>query len=588
MELEEAMKKGMSYDFTRFSDYEVNMAFPTETGYPFQFTYEMPTFVSVRGYSKATIDREGNDRPSVPSSASVSSRTRASVGTKIQKRFGFISPFERQEYLAGIDKNMQVYLPMRSEFEYDKNKQTSRFQVQPSDDEGDFKALQYRTQPFTAKHDIMSLKPVSNDRSTHIIHKDRASHSHIELNDNNNKQIVQFQWSRLSNRPSEESDNRPDKYDNAMNAGLKLACSVSSLFLPNAPEKTEYENYVVKVSPSNDLNAEVRVSLEEMYSENTNNYDEANGSPNARAPHLEKSLSENERKQKFLREASKNINSAKANALDISLQVNGGLKSSVVATAAYGQSSVDEKERVLFYASANIKDGQDYHVSAALESKIPHAHRMGYEETLKTNKRQEYDAVFHYGKGSGQSGDKYEDQIRIQGKVKQTEQRMNSIRRSHDAQACNKQIEQSGDKITSACEKVNRNAESLDAADITIHFEDGSSLNEFVMSALDMAHGASQSHLETSKSRSERSEKNTIKVGVEVAPNDNQMEMTIQTPEGQIKVSNIKLPNHYSKSNTEKEGYKDTQNSESKISPNSKYQGRQYNTYYIFYLMKLQ
>lgn len=533
--------QGKSFEATKLKNYEVTISFPTETGFPFRFSMKNPTITSVSGVSQLKTTSGSDSRSKWPKSASVSGKVRIVYGLQTQKRLGFVTPFEHQEYMVGIDKDMQVHLPVRSEIEYDKNKRETRLRIQPNEDVNEFKVLQYRTQPFTAKHDILNLEPVTKDANTATVHKNRATSSQIELNGNNNKQRLQFNWERQMRHLEEEMGNNYNKRQNAMEAICKLTQSISSMFYLNSAD-SEYQQYSVKVSPSNDMSAEMRISHNSMTSENNENSDSSDSwSPNVKTVHLARSLNEQERKQTLLIEASKNINSAEADAVDISLQLNGDIQSSLALTAAFADSNVDQKSRALLYASVKTKEGQDYHVSAGFEGKNPNVESLDFEETLKANIRHEYDVNIHYGRGINENEDNRQNRIKIQGEVKQTEERKKQIRQSHGAQKCIKQQNLHGDKMTSACKRINKRASLIDAGDFTVSFPNESPTREIVLSAWDAFERMTDSFSHSWKNRMVKGENNKVTVTFEMSPNDEKVDVTVKTPEGQIQLNNIKV-----------------------------------------------
>lgn len=507
-----------------------------ETGYPFTYTLKAPTIMSVSAQSKLSTDSESSNE--IPNSANVSGKVRVVYGTKIQKRLGFVIPFEHQEYIAGVDKNIQIHVPLQSEIEWNKNKNEARLKLQPNENEKEYKFLQFQTQPFTSKHDILSLQPVASDRNTHTIQKDRASPLSAELNDQSGKQRLQFKWESQSNRQIEDN-NRENRERNALVAASSLASSVASLYFPNADEKAEYEKYSIKLTPSSDMNVEIKASYDSLTAENKDSESSENSSPKAKAPHLGQSLSQGERKEKLLSEVAKNINSAKAKSVDISVQLNGNIQASVALTAAAAYSNSDQKSRALLYASAKDKEGQSYHFSAGYEGKNPDVDTLNYEETLKANTRHEFDAELHYGKGNDESSDESKDTIRIQGKAKQSEERKNQIRQSRDADECNKEHNKSGNRMTPSCQQANKRASFVDSGEITVSFENGSPLNRLTMGIVDKAEVVSQDFAKVQKNREDKQESNKIKIDFQLSPSDDKVDVTLKTPEGKIEFLNI-------------------------------------------------
>ncbi|XP_011500236.1 PREDICTED: vitellogenin-like [Ceratosolen solmsi marchali] len=540
-QMEEAMKEGRSFNETKLSNYEVTMSFPMETGWPLTFTLQIPTVMSVNGKLKTKSENDSGNQSPIPKSATISGKMRFIYAMKIQKRLSFVVPFESQEYTVGVDRNLQIHLPVRSEIEFDRKKQEAVLRLQPIGDEQEYKVLQYKTQPFTSKHDILSLQPVQTDRNTHTIHKDRATSSQIEFNDKHNQQRLQFHWER---QPSRSNDNQANENrhlrEKAMDAANKLARSMAILYNPNEPEKSEYEKYSVKVASKSDISAEMRISYDSLTSENSNKADDSDSwSPKAKVPNLESNLNEQERKHKLLKEAAKNINFANAKAVDISLEVTGGVQTSATVTVAASSSNIDEKSRFLVVASAKTNEGKDYYLSAGFEARSPNTDSLDYEESLKANTPRELDGEIQYGKGSDRNNEQSQNKIRIQGKAKLSEERKKEIRLSRDAQFCSKQESQNGNKMSKSCQKVNQRASTVDKGELTIKFEKESTAKEMAMSVLDTVESISQNVITVEKDRQDKEDKNEIKVAFEMLSKDRKMDVTVKTPEGKLRLKKI-------------------------------------------------
>lgn len=527
--------------------------------------------MSVRGQIKLIADFNSDEQSEMLKSAAVAGKMDLVYGMEHQKRLGFIAPFEHQEYMVGIDRKVQVHLQLRSEIEYDRKKQEVRVKIQPSEDENEYKILEYKTIPFTSKRDILSLQPAPKENNTYTIHKNRALQSQMELNDRNSQQIAKFSWERQSSHSGGESETHEKKQLTAMDAWRQLAKSVSSLYYVNEYE-TEYQKYSIKLYSSKDMSAEMKVSHESSTTESKNSTDSENSSLNATAPYLEKESSVHERKQKLIKEASENISSPRADALDISLRLIGPTESSLVITAAVGQSNVDQKSRALLFASSKTTNGQDYYLSATLESKTPNVESLDYEETLKANTRREFEADMYYGKGNNENSGNSQNRIKIQGNLEQTDDRKNEIRQSADAEACTKEARQNGNKLTSACRRANQRAASVNVGEMSVSFEKESSLQQTLMSALDSVQLLSENQIEIQKSLQDSEEKNKIKISLEMSPNDEKIDITVKTPESKLQFKNINLNRNNNENNgnaedNKKNNWKDFEPS---ISQNSK------------------
>lgn len=569
--LVEEIKQGRDYESTKLLNHEITISFPTETGLPLFSSYKAPIVMSIRADAK--VKSNSGSQESSSKSLAASGKARIVVGMKVQERLGFVVPFENQEYVTGLDKNVQVHLPIQSEVEWDNSQKEVRVkvQVQPLEGSDEVKVLQFKTQPFTAKHDITNLEPLSKDQNTHILHKNKATKLSVELNDQNKGKRVEFTFERLMNE--DNNQNAEKKMQNALESAQKMARSIASMVSPQ-PEETEFEKYSLKVTPRSDMSLEVRVSMDSLITENNNSQESSDSSLKAKAPRLEKDLGKRERKQKLLKEAAKNINSAEANAIDISVQYSEKVAMSL--TAAIARSNVDEKSRVLVHAAANVKNGRDAEVSAALEMKAPNTLSLDYEETLKANPKREFDAEIRYGQRSAEGEESNSKKIKIQGKAKQTESRKTEVRQSRDAQECSKEESRNGNKMSAACERANQRAATIDAGEMTITFENESAVKTMLLSAIDAVEPFAQQLAQVSKNRQEKEEKNRIRVSMQ-RYGEKEVDITVKTPEAKYQ-SKVSLDSKKRNNENEREN-NGKEDSENRMSTSSKFQNDIYTNF---------
>ncbi|XP_058799329.1 vitellogenin-like [Phymastichus coffea] len=531
--LQKDLTKGVNYDKTSMLNSIVTMSFPTETGYPLTFDLKVPRISKVIGQCQAQIETDHENQSTEPKSVTITAKVSLTHGIKVQKRLSFVTPFENQQYIAGVDKSVQFHLPIEAEVEYNNKKKEFRLKIQPNNEEPNFKLVQTKIEPFTSKHDILDLKPVSTDKNTLVIEKENSPPLFVFSEDN--KQSVQFHWKRPENIlvTSETSALKEAIRDMAAS---NMARAVTSIYITSTKENTEYQSYWVKLSPSNNLSVEMKISYDHLFKDQ-DSFNEENEKPKGRAPRLEKNMNEVERKQKLLRDASRSINFAKADALDVSFKLNGELHTSANFTIAAAKSNVDGKTRTLVYAAAKVPNKDEYFLSARFESNSPNFKTMYYEETLKAITQHELDGQIKYGRRDNESS---ADIFYLNGKVRQTEERKDQIRQSRQAQECSKEANRSGNTLTAACQKANERASMFDAGDFIIAYENGSLVDTISMNA--MNHAGYVSPMGIVINRYKKGEKSKVKIGFKVSPNDESVDFSITTPVGQITVSDVKMP----------------------------------------------
>ncbi|GLV61234.1 hypothetical protein CBL_21063, partial [Carabus blaptoides fortunei] len=133
----------------------------------------------IRMISHPEIAPSGKDELQTPDTMNVTADIRVCVSHKTQAKLGFVTPFDHQHYVAGYDKNVQLNLPLRHQIDIDVENQEVRATFEPLDEQNE-EIFHYSTLPYTAKHDILDLKPVSQLATTHIVHiREPQTYEHV-------------------------------------------------------------------------------------------------------------------------------------------------------------------------------------------------------------------------------------------------------------------------------------------------------------------------------------------------------------------------------------------------------------------------
>jgi hypothetical protein len=169
------LKSGKSFSYTKLYDqYEITLAFPTAMGLPFVYTLKTPTLVHAVGEvtAKARPDLAGNSNKKIdiPDRMNATADIHFVFSSKTSSKISFVTPWDHKRYIAGLDKNIQVNLPVRMALGVDTNSNRVQLQIKPLYPRKESMILHFSVWPYTAKHDILDLQPVSRERTTDPIH----------------------------------------------------------------------------------------------------------------------------------------------------------------------------------------------------------------------------------------------------------------------------------------------------------------------------------------------------------------------------------------------------------------------------------
>lgn len=89
---------------------------------------------------------------------------------RTQIKVGFITPFDHQRYVAGLDNNGQIYLPLDVKLDLDIVNAEVKAQVKPINPDKQVNIVHISQWPYTSVHDILQVSPIQSDSNTQQIH----------------------------------------------------------------------------------------------------------------------------------------------------------------------------------------------------------------------------------------------------------------------------------------------------------------------------------------------------------------------------------------------------------------------------------
>ena len=83
---------------------------------------------------------------------------------------GIITPFNHQRYMAGLDRNIHLNLPIRAQIDIDTENNKVWAELRPLDTKQHQKLSEYSVVAYTTQHDILDLSPPAQDEDSQLIH----------------------------------------------------------------------------------------------------------------------------------------------------------------------------------------------------------------------------------------------------------------------------------------------------------------------------------------------------------------------------------------------------------------------------------
>lgn len=528
-ELSSTLKKGEEFNHTKFyNSYEMIISFPTEMGLPFVYTLDTPTLVSLHGEVKVITHPQivsSNEEIQTPETVNVTADIRAVVYTKTQAKLGFVTPFEHQHYVAGYDKQVQLNLPLRVQVDIDVENQQVEIEMEPLDDQSE-EVFHYSTRPYTAKHDILNLKPISRIATSNIVHvREPMIYEHTF----GKKLGMAFHLKAKTEQKFADFKSLYESYQR--HEGW------SYLMAPLMEDSLVYTNfslqYVDELSHADSVNFQMGWN-QTHFAGQRDGSDPEFQELYKKASDLEET---DERQEFFMKKAAVGINNADASVYDMSIQFRGKEQHQYNATFAVATSSVDKKSRVLFYYNKDASNEKDHELCFYAQNKIPNTNALDFVYALKFDPTSTSQMKFAYGENC-QTGAK----VDIKAKWEQSEERQRYLQSRPMAKLCFEQMKH-GDKQLYACRNMTARANFLDQYSFDIKYENMSpEARNWTYKAYSVARHLGYPYMSENIFEG-HGQRNQIKIEANFEPDFESMNVTLEAEKMQAEYNNIRFNN---------------------------------------------
>lgn len=492
------LRSGRTFNYTKLYNREaVTISFPLATGFPFVYSFKTPALVQWGGEARMRTQpdmsegpqnggatRPEDDQVQIPKSANISAEMEMVYSQMTSAKVGFITPFDHKRYSAGYVQKSQVFLPIRIEADIDLRNQEIVAEFSPliqsswnNKQKQAVKIAHMSNWPYTSVQDILVLRPIAGDKDTKIVHTqqsknvdetfgDRATGMAFQLQGKYEKRFLDFatlsKYMKRGDLPA------------AMLAPLAAPFPEQFNFeLSFDNQKSEVKKARVTLSYANDQEDDGSQPQSAGRSHPRASRNENNNAQEANP--TSKSANSFKRQQEFLQNAAAGIVHSEAAVVDMSIQFEGPAKQNhaeFIATLAFASSPIDEKSRVLVYASSSpAKSQSKQQLCFAAEAKFPSASQMNYRNAAEEKADSQIDLQVAAGDDcSSSSATKFS----VKAKMQQSDQYKEALRTHPVAKQCLKQMAEGNHQLP-ACQKAIRYANVLNQYKVTIDYENLSS-----------------------------------------------------------------------------------------------------------------
>ncbi|XP_077269193.1 vitellogenin-3-like [Temnothorax americanus] len=435
--LQDFWKKDQKLELTVFNNYESTVSFPIETnGLPFVYSLESPTLIKLQLESK-TQEYANNVKEST---------IKVVLGNRIQRRFGFVAPFEHQNYMAGIDDNKLLQVPVKLQVDYNMKQKTIELMIRPKSPQNpmdsQFTLWRHTTVPFTTRQDILNLQPVYLDKNTHLVLTSKKHETTIE------KDLFSL---------NVESDIGEIKQRD-------LGNSVAKLWELHKANDGHFKNVSILMNPERERRSELRINIAyDNLEVNALNQQSQELKPQG-VPIPSNKPNSSERRNQIMQSLARGLQSGKVYVFDVNYNVPTA-KERQVLSAGFVRSNLDRKSKAFLYWNSQspqmegeVKNEACYLQEINNSPDTP----LNFEYILKNPPVDNVRAELLYGKRC-EGGNK----VVIDGKATRSDQLQEILENSETVKQCRQEI-QKGNKLAPVCQKAIESAQVRDQYDLTI------------------------------------------------------------------------------------------------------------------------
>ncbi|XP_019887836.2 uncharacterized protein LOC105281428 [Ooceraea biroi] len=498
--------------------YDMTVNFPTETGFPFTYVMQRPTYWKVQART--------NQEHRSYSSAKSSGAFEWAYASKTMARFGFVTPFKHQFYAAGVDTDSQIMVPVAYEYERNVPEKTVQFRVRPSwkqtESQSEFKVAHYGVVPFTARINLLELQPVSFNRNMHIA---RTS----------DQQTTEYNFDMF--RVKFQRDGKSSKYSKGFSAFIK------QLFSFPREDDTRYK--MLDVYLNNDQTRDW-TSINLAYDRKEFDIKSKDSWPSTKelSTIFKPQMSSQKRRDVMLKEVSRGVVSPTAQAVDLIIDVPNVPQQEYIVTFGLAESSADDRPnyQTLFHFQSMKDKKPNYEVCSRgfmdMSQRIP----LDYEKALERVPEEQFHWQMEFGTTCANG-----NSFNITGTETRTEELKEAIINSEIAKECEREMQQ-GNKALRACQKANALTELRNRLSISLEIPDeliNEGFNTIIdsLSRLPVKHNLLQNNELLEKLLLQEETSGTQKINLELTMSSDfkKAELALRTSEMDLKLPPVDL-----------------------------------------------
>ncbi|XP_014366052.2 vitellogenin [Papilio machaon] len=503
-------EKGVDKHYTKvFNQDQISVMFPVATGMPFIYKYKEPTVFHIMSKAKGQYEMKSPKEYS----GSMDKDIHFTYAKNIDGSVGFLDTLSNQHSSAGVVTKLQLYIPIKMQVQV----KTGEVQVSVSslEPEQDHTILHYSSWPYTANQKKDTLTPISQDPTTKLVARNNKV---VALDTKFGQQVgIQFQLQGYSYSNDFKSIRNKFDWDHPMS-------SIASAIYQKDIAQTHFNlKHLGKQSKNKDI--KLTFAYDAYYNQ------KQDGQYNPTASDI-KDVSPNseERRKELVKRAVTGINTAKAQVVDFSVTFEGAQKVEYVATAAIGDSPVDDKVQYAIFAGKNSPQGNTQ-INGVGKHNKPESTTFNYQEALKKDLKMPFDLDIRYGPSGN---------IHMNGQVERSKKYGDELKNLPLAKQCDQEIAQ-GNQYQRACYQMIIKSQALDSLRNTVTYKDVSpAVKNFVFQAYKIAE--SLGYWQTEVNPFKTLPEGRLEYSIEASYLTNSLHLVLNSRYGEVQVKNMYIP----------------------------------------------
>ncbi|XP_066158842.1 vitellogenin-like [Euwallacea fornicatus] len=527
--IEQELKNGKEIRYMKLRQMkEIVVSLPTEMGLPFVYSLDIPLLIQVNGRIHVQAHPEVSDgrRINTPNEVSVQVEGCVTMSGKAQIHLSIVCPFNHQLYTAGVEKNVQIHVPMDVNVKVDVSKASMSMEWNMAEEHKNARLFHYSTWPYTSRSDIMKMDPMALQPNTQHIKVKNSKDSSFDYVFGQNDMGIKFRaWGHYPHKSINlwnlvswfKSDGVLGVMQNLID---DAALQHRELSLAVIPKESTCRKVVLHLSTKDKYNKKSHTEKLEKFLD------------------LEKLSSKiqydhHRRQEDLLQHVSAGINNAFSRSFDVEMEFLGEKNMKYSLTMALSTSYVSPKSHFIAYVRSTAQRTTD--LALQVKSEIPNISELNFIHALSTKPKAVYEIMLQ------QRFNDEEAKI-IKGVVQMTrnEARQNIFMDLPMYHKCKEEMQEKNYQL-SACQNMTLEANYLNDINMNLQYENVPSRHiEFLHTMLQHLRVAYYPMSEVNHVQSRND--NEIELRAEFSPYDLQeVDVTIELNEERTKFLNISL-----------------------------------------------